>query len=76
MALFNMCLNTGQVPKWLTKGHTVLIMNQKSKGNNVTNYRPITCLILMWKLLTSILSAEIYNHLDQYELLPEEQKGC
>ena len=75
-ALFNDCLATGNVPSWLTKGRTVLIMKDKAKGKEVTNYRPITCLSLTWKLLTSIYSEAIYNHLDTNELLPDEQKGC
>ena len=48
--------NAGQVPMWMTEGRTVLIMNDKSKGTFVGNYRPIACLPLMWKLLTSIFS--------------------
>ena len=30
----------------------------------------------MWKLLTSIVADEIYNHLEGNELLLEEQKDC
>ncbi|XP_047498498.1 uncharacterized protein LOC125045337 [Penaeus chinensis] len=30
----------------------------------------------MWKLFTSIISEEIYSHLGNNGLLPEEQKGC
>ena len=59
-------------------GQTVLLMRDKSKGNEASNYRPITCLPLTWKLLKSIGADEIYNHLenlDIYDLLPEEQKG-
>ena len=31
---------------------------------------------LIWKLLTDIIADQIYVHLDQEKLLPEEQKGC
>ena len=75
-ALLNDCLNSGETPDWLTRGTTVLIMKDKSKGGKVTNYRPITCLSILWKLFTSIFSDSIYQHLDQNELLPVEQKGC
>ena len=51
-------------------------MKDNSKGNEVSNYRPITCLGFMWKLLTSIVADEIYNHLEGNELLLEEQKDC
>ena len=30
----------------------------------------------MWKLLTGVIADQIYEHLDQEKLLPEEQKGC
>ena len=30
----------------------------------------------MWKLLLGVTADQIYGHLDQQKLLPEEQKGC
>ena len=69
-------VNAGAVPTWMTEGRTVLIMKDKSKGTVVGNYRPIACLPLMWKLLTSIFSEAMYGHLSFQELLPKEQKGC
>ena len=42
----------------------------------VTNYRPITCLSTAWKLLTSVISNAIYDHLSDKGLIPWEQKGC
>ena len=69
------CMTTGKVPLWMTKGRTCLILKDKSKGNIVSNYRPITCLPLMWKLLTGIIAEEIYQHLQEKHLLPDEQKG-
>ena len=44
--------------------------------DELSNYGAITCLPLMWKLFTGIAADEIYNHIEQNELLPEEQKGC
>ena len=60
----------------MTKGRTVLMVKDKTKGNHVANFRPITCLPLMWKLLTAIISNEMYEYLEDKQLLPEEQKGC
>ena len=60
----------------MTKGRTVLIIKDKEIGRVATNFRPITCLSLMWKLLTGIMSDEIYQHLESKRLLPSEQKGC
>ena len=70
------CLESGFVPIWLTRGRTSLVQKDKSKDNVASNYRPITCLPLMWKLLTGVIAGQIYAHLDQEKLLPEEQKGC
>ena len=61
-ALLNEALQNGNVPEWLTSGKTVLIVKDKDKGNKVTNFSPITCLPIMWKLLTGIISEEMYKH--------------
>ena len=58
------------------KGKDSVNSKDKSKGTVASNYRPITCLPLAWKLLTGIFSEEIYRYLEGQELLPEEQKGC
>ena len=70
------CLDSAQMPEWLTVGRTVLIQKDNEKGNVVNNYRPITCLPIMWKLFTGILAEEMYNHPEKEQLLPMEQKGC
>ena len=70
------CLDSGFVPSWLTRGRISLFQKDKSKGNVASNYGPITCFPLMWKLLTGVIADQIYAHLDQEKLLPEEQKGC
>ena len=51
-------------------------MKDKSKGNVASNYRPITCLPLIWKLLTGIIADGMYSFLESRDLLPDEQKGC
>ena len=73
---FNECLRAKCLPKWLTLGRTVLIQKDKTKGNAASNYRPITCLPLAWKLFTGIIAEKTYEHLKRNFLLPEEQKGC
>ena len=57
-------------------GRTVLPLKDKSKRNELSNYRPITCLPLRWKLITGIVADEIYNHLEENDILPEGQKRC
>ena len=48
----NKCLRECNIPGWMTKGRTVLIVKDAGKGNITSNFRPITCLSLGWKLLT------------------------
>ena len=66
------CLDSGFVPSCLTRGRTSLLHKDKIKGNVASNYRPLTCLPLMWKLLTGVIADQIYAYLDQEKLLPEE----
>ena len=61
---------------WMEKGRTVLMQIDKEKGKAASNYRPITCLPLVWKLLTGIIAEEVYGFLDTNLLLREEQKVC
>ena len=58
-AMFNECLISGDVPPWLTKGKTVLIIKDKIKRTEVTNYRPITSSSVIRKLFTRMISEEI-----------------
>ena len=39
------------------------------------NFRPITCLLLMWKLLTDVNSENMYCFMEKENLLPEDQKS-
>ena len=72
----NMINNGDTIAAWLTKGRTVLCQKDPQKANAVDNFRPISCLPLMWKLMTGIISDCIYTFLDENEMLPVEQKGC
>ena len=67
-------MGTDTLPKWLKHGRTVLCQKDPRKGNVVENYRPITCLSLMWKLMTRIIADQMYDYPEH--LLPDEQKGC
>ena len=60
----------------MVESRTVLIQKDARKGNAVGNYRPIACLNFLWKLLTGIANEKVYDHLNQQNLLPEEQNGC
>ena len=69
-------MNNHQAPEWMTTGRTALVQKDKSKGNVGNNYKPITCLPVMWKLLTDIISERLYNYLEETNTIPHQQKGC
>jgi len=59
------------LPTWMTFGRTVLCQKDPAKGSEVGNYRPITCLPIMWKLFTGMIAEEMYTYLERGSLLPE-----
>ena len=72
----NRCLQDAQVPEWMTEGKTKLIQKDPSKGTAPNNYRPITCLQMMWKISTAQIREKNYYSLTSRRLFPDEQKGC
>ena len=72
----NRYLQDVQVPEWMTKGKVTLIQKDRSKGTAPNNYRTITCLPIMWKILAAQIKERIYYSLTNRGLFPDEQKGC
>lgn len=67
--------NPEQSPEWLIKGVTFLIPKLEDT-ENPKNYRRITFLPTMYKVLTSIITKRAYIFLECNNLLPKVQKGC
>lgn len=63
------------MPEFITEGKTYLIPKGKI-SDKPEQYRPITCLQTMYKLITSCLTEIIYEHISSKNILTEEQKGC
>lgn len=73
---FNEVLNNPQLfPRFLTQGHTYLIPKSNAT-EDPSQYRPITCLPTMYKLLSALISNKVYTYLEDNNILTEEQKGC
>ena len=68
------CLEMNETPDGLIK--TVLINKGGEKGNDVTNFRPITCLPLMWKIFSRILSGKWYDHLESERNKSGANENC
>uniref|UniRef100_A0A1X7VW88 Uncharacterized protein n=1 Tax=Amphimedon queenslandica TaxID=400682 RepID=A0A1X7VW88_AMPQE len=60
----NGLLHGEETPDWLTCGNTELVQRDTRKGTAVDDFKPIFCLLVLWKLLTGILADELYCQLD------------
>ena len=58
-----------------SKRHNIFTA-QSEWDKHSKNCRPITCLSITYKLLTSIITERTCSFLEQKESLPCEQKGC
>ena len=68
--------NRVPLPVSMITGRTVLFQKDPQKGNVVEHYRPISCLPLLWKLMTGIISDYVYQMFLESDILRVEQKGC
>ena len=58
------------------KGENNTNAERQKKGKAASNYRPATCLSLVWKLLAGVSAEEVYGFFNTNLLLPHEQKEC
>jgi len=65
----------GSIPDFLVQGITYLLPKSRD-CEDLSKYRPITCLCTIYKIYTACISEKIYKHLETNKLLAEEQKGC
>jgi hypothetical protein len=61
-ALFNKLIEEDQIPEWLMAGATFLIL-KNANTDNPKNYRPVTYLPAIYKLLTSIISRRMQKYM-------------
>jgi hypothetical protein len=73
--IFNKLNEEDFISEWLTAGVTYLIPKNENTGNP-KNYRPVTCMPMTYKLITSIISRCMQKYMDNENLLSKEEKGC
>ena len=71
----NFLMGDVDLPVWFPVGRTLLI----PKSNDLSspqNYRPITCLNIIYKLWTGCLTSLVSQHCEHHKLIHPAQKGC
>ncbi|KAI5742241.1 hypothetical protein M8J77_004984 [Diaphorina citri] len=73
---FQECLRTpDMLPKYFTEGVTYMLPKSGNLGDP-GNYRPITCLPSIYKILSSIVKTKVYEHVVHNNILASEQNGA
>ena len=73
--LFNMSLSQGIFPTSWKEAIIYPIFKKKGSTSDPTNYRPISLLPCISKILEKIVFQKIYQHLTENSLLSEKQSG-
>ena len=71
--LFNIILETGYIPSNWSEGIIIPIFKKKGDSKDPEKYRPITLLSCVGKRFTSILNERVNKHINQHEILKENQ---
>ena len=73
--LFNKSLNTATFPKSWKVANITPIFKNKGSASNPANYRPISILPCLSKILEKIVFRRIYQHVTAQNLLSDKQSG-
>ncbi|XP_075990912.1 uncharacterized protein LOC142986339 [Anticarsia gemmatalis] len=73
--LTDIVLGRQDIPDFLATGITYMLP-KGTHSPQPSQYRPITCLPTLYKILTSAITRKINNHIESNNIIAEEQKGC
>ena len=62
-AIFNKLIKEDQIPEWLMAG-VIFLIPKNENTDNPKNYRPVTCLPTLYKLMTSVISRHMQKYMD------------
>jgi len=68
-------LGRQNIPEFIATGITYMLP-KGAYSSQPSQYRPITCLPTLYKIITSTITKKISIHIENNNILAEEQKGC
>ena len=71
-AIFNKLIEEDQIPEWLMAG-VIFLITKNENTENPKNYRPVTCLPTMYKIITSVTSRRTQKYMDDEYLIKNER---
>lgn len=73
--LFNIILDTGNIPTSWVEGSIIPVYTNKGDSLDAGNYRPIALLCCLGKLFTAVLNNRLNTYLEENGILDENQAG-
>lgn len=73
--IINLSLSSGLVPTQMKKAKVIPIYKRKGDKTSPTNYRPISLLPILSKILEKVVANQLTRYLDSNELLYKHQYG-
>lgn len=72
--LCNVCMDTGTFPK-VFKTAIITPVHKGGNGDSITNYRPISVLTALSKILEKVINKRLTSYLESYNILSNSQYG-
>lgn len=75
MTMFNSSMSIGVVPGVWKKANVTAVYKKKGPKNDVANYRPISVLPVLGRLLERAVAFQLQQYCDLFSIIPAEQFG-
>ena len=75
LKLFNMCLKEGNIPATWKKSLITMILKGSKLASNANNYRPISLISCLSKLLERIIGQRLSGILEENNIISRQQSG-
>ena len=75
LAIFNRCWHAGELPSIWKEAHIIPILKKGKEKTNPANYRPISLLSCVGKLMERIVTSRLTWYLEKHNILSATQTG-